>query len=215
MRALIIAGGTVDDRFACETIKNGGYEIILAADAGMDFLYRHHLTPDIIVGDMDSADSEVVSFFQQQEQVEFCVLSPQKDDTDTEYAVRDLIHRGATEITILGGTGTRLDHVLSNIGLLEIGLKENVFMELMDTHNRIQMTNHSLTIRKKNQFGKYVSLIPYTQKVEGVTLEGFLYPLTDYTMERGNSLGISNEIIGQEAQVTVTDGILLVVESRD
>ncbi len=215
MRGLIIAGGTIDDTFACETIKNGGYEIIIAVDAGMDFLYRHHLTPDIIVGDMDSAESEVVSFFQQQEQIEFCVLNPNKDDTDTEFAVRDLFSRGATEITILGGTGTRLDHVISNIALLEIGLKENVPMELIDSHNRIRMIDKPLTMSKKHQLGKYVSLIPYTQTVTGVTLEGFLYPLTDYTMERGNSLGISNEIIRQEAHIAIRDGILLVVESRD
>lgn len=215
MRGLIISGGAIDDAFACKIMKNGGYDIVIAADSGMEFLYRHHLTPDIIVGDMDSAAGEVLSHFQQQEQIEFCTLNPEKDDTDTEYAVREAVARGVQSLTILGGSGTRIDHILSNISLLGIGLEQQVSMELLDSHNRIRMIDQPITITKKQQFGKYVSLIPYTGRVTGVTLEGFRYPLVGYTMQGFNSLGVSNEIVEEEAHIRFTDGILLVIESRD
>lgn len=215
MKALIVSGGTIDEAQLCEMIKNEGFDVIYAADAGMEALYHHHLTPDIIVGDFDSVNEEALSYYKRETQVELVELTPEKDDTDTEHAIRDAISRGAEDLTLLGGTGTRLDHVLANIAMLGIGLEEDVAIELVDAHNRIRMTNKPMTLHKKEQFGKYVSLIPYTDKVEHLTLSGFKFELNDYTLTGFNSLGISNEITAKEARIDFDGGILLVVESRD
>ena len=67
MKGLIIGGGNVNDELICEQIKKGGYDLDIAADAGMEVLYRHHLTPDIIVGDFDSVGKEALSYFKQNE----------------------------------------------------------------------------------------------------------------------------------------------------
>ena len=77
------------------------------------------------------------------------------------------------------------------------------------------MIDSPLVLQKKDQYGKYVSLLPYSDQVRGVTLTGFKYPLTDYTMGGFNSLGISNEITEEEAVISFMDGQLLVIESRD
>ena len=215
MKFLIVSGGEATDEFVEEVIKKGGFDVILAADSGMDFLYRTQILPDIIVGDFDSVEPKVLDFFREKEQIDICVLNPVKDDTDTEFAIREAIRRGATDITIIGGTGTRLDHVLGNISLLGIGLEEGVRMELLDAHNRIWMIDHSVTLKKKEQYGNYLSLIPYNGKVTGVTLKGLKYPLHDYPRGGFNSLGISNEIVDDEASIELTSGQLLVIESRD
>ena len=143
------------------------------------------------------------------------LLNPEKDDTDTEYAIREAIRRGAMEIVVIGATGTRIDHVLGNISLLGIGLEEQIKISLVDEHNRIRMINQPLMIRKAEQYGKYVSLIPFSEKVSGVTLRGLKYPLTDYTMGGFNSLGISNEIVSDEATISFSSGELIVIESKD
>ncbi len=215
MRGLIITGGNIRDEFACGKIKTGGYDMIMAADSGMDFLYRNHLTPDIIVGDFDSVDHDALDFFKEDNRIEFCRLNPEKDDTDTEYAIRDALSRGITQLTILGGTGSRIDHVLGNISLLGIGLEENVEIELVDEHNRVRMIDKPLSIRRDEQFGRFVSLIPYTGSVAHVTLTGFKYTLDDYTMGGFNSLGVSNEIAEEVAHIEFRGGILLVIESVD
>jgi thiamine pyrophosphokinase len=196
-------------------MKNGGYDIVIAADSGMEVLYRHHLTPDIIVGDFDSVSPEALSFFRDSDSIEFEELNPVKDDTDTEYALRDAISRGVHSVTILGGTGSRVDHVLGNICLLGAGLASDVEVEIVDPHNRIRMIDSSITIRKKEQYGTAVSLIPFSDEVTGVTLTGFKYNLSEYTMKGFNTLGISNEIADEEATVSLKSGYLLVVESRD
>lgn len=215
MKYLIVAGGTVDEQFAVDIIKNGGYEVIIAVDAGMDFFYKSRIMPDVIVGDFDSVEEEALEFFQGQEQMDIHRLNPEKDDTDTEYALRFAIGRGATKITVLGGTGSRLDHVIGNVVLLGVGLEKNVSIELLDTHNKIKMTNSSLSIRKDERFGKYLSVIPVAGDADGVTITGVKYPLDNYDMHGFNTLGISNEIVDDEASITVKNGIVLVIESRD
>ena len=215
MKFLIVSGGSLNKEFVTKVVGQGRYDRILAADSGMNALYAAAVTPDIIIGDFDSADKKILAFFQQNKEIDFCTLNPEKDDTDTEFAIRESIRRGADSITIIGGTGTRLDHVLGNISLLGIGLEEGVRMELLDAHNRICMIDHSVTLKKKEQYGNYLSLIPNNGNVTGVTLKGLKYPLHDYTMGGFNSLGISNEIVDDEASIELTSGQLLVIESRD
>ena len=77
------------------------------------------------------------------------------------------------------------------------------------------MIDAPITLQRQEQYGKYISLIPFSEKVNGVTLEGFKYPLQNYTMGGFNSLGISNEIIADEAKISLASGQLIVVESRD
>lgn len=215
MRAVIVSGGHIEDAFATEWIKEHNYDYMIAADRGMEFFYRNQLLPDLIVGDFDSVSTEILDYFQTCNQTEIITLNPVKDDTDTEFAIRTAIEKGATDITFLGITGSRIDHVLGNIELLAIGLENHVSMEMIDAHNRIRMIEQGISIHRDTQFGKYVSLIPYTKEVSGLTLEGFRYSLQQFTLKKGCTLGVSNEIAGENANIKFDEGILLVIESRD
>lgn len=224
---IVVSGGNIDDEFACRIIEEqqkAGFEgisegqqgaVLIAADAGMEFFYRKGIKPDIIVGDFDSAGSETLSYFRSQPNIRIQELNPVKDDTDTESAIRLAISMGAEQITLLGATGSRLDHVLGNIELLGIGLGADIPIVLLDSHNRICMIDSGITLRKKEQFGTYVSLLPYTSEVKHLTLRGFKYPLFDYCLKGFCSLGVSNEIAEEEAVIEFDGGILLVVESKD
>lgn len=77
------------------------------------------------------------------------------------------------------------------------------------------LVNTEKTLEKDKVYGKYISLIPLTSTVEGLTLTGFKYPLNDYTLPIGTSLGISNEIIGDIAHIEMKNGILILIESKD
>ncbi len=105
--------------------------------------------------------------------------------------------------------------MLGNIELLGIGLQQHVPIEMIDSHNRIRMIDSGVSLSKDSQYGKYVSLIPYTQEVTGLTLTGFQYPLDGYTLRGFCSLGVSNEITEETAQISFKDGILILIESRD
>lgn len=214
-KILIVSGGSIDDSFAAEWLEEAAPDYLIAADSGMEFFYRVGKLPDMIIGDFDSVKPEVLDFFKKKAEILIKELNPIKDDTDTEFAIRQAIALGAKEITILGGTGSRLDHVLGNIALLGIGLMEQASIFLVDKNNRIRMIDKPLKLSKTEQFGSYVSLIPYHGEVEHLYLKGFKYPLEDFCLKAFNSLGISNEIAAATAEISFSKGILLVIEARD
>lgn len=215
MKVMIISGGHIDDVFAINWLKENEYDLLIAADSGMNFLYRNEIVPDVIAGDFDSVSSDSLAAFSQKDEIEILQLNPIKDDTDTEFVIREAIRRGAKEITLLGATGTRLDHVLGNMHLLGIGLQENVKIALVDSYNRIRMISGKTELKKSEQFGEFVSFLPICGDARGVTLEGFKYPLREAVIPSFSSLGISNEIVEETARIEIAQGVLLMIEARD
>lgn len=213
--ALIISGGSIDTEFASRYFKEHQPDITIAVDSGMQFFYDIGRTPDIIVGDFDSAAPQVMEYFKCQQGIEIICLIPEKDDTDTEAALHRAAEAGCKKIHLLGATGNRLDHMLGNIELLGIGIEEGIEILMADKNNRLRMVKEGIILKKEEQYGKFVSLIPFTPEVKGVTLRGMKYPLTDYCLTCFHSLGISNEIIEDAGEITFSEGILLVIESKD
>lgn len=215
MNILVVTGGSIQDDFAVEYIRKKKFDQMIAADSGMEFFYRMGMVPQHIVGDFDSAKPEILSYFRKQDGIEFLEFRPEKDETDTELALTLALTLGAEKICVLGATGTRLDHVLGNIHLLCKPLEKGVSCVLVDANNRIRLIADKFLMKKEEQFGKYVSFLPLTTQAEGVTLRGFKYPLSGYTMTSDNSLGVSNEILADTAEVEIESGILIMIESRD
>ena len=99
MQALIISGGNLDMKFADSYIKDYEFACTIAADRGMKFFYERKMTPDYIVGDFDSVEPEILHYFQNMDENSRPVIlrfEPEKDETDTELAVRVAVQQGAT-----------------------------------------------------------------------------------------------------------------------
>lgn len=117
-------------------------------------------------------------------------------------------------ITIIGAIGTRLDHTIANFHILKQAIEKNIKTKLINENNEIELIDKPIKLKKDSKY-KYISLIPMTTEVIGVTLKGFKYPLEDYTLSIGNSLGVSNEQIEEEAEIIIEQGILIVIKSID
>lgn len=221
MKAIIITGGHLDDGFTYGFIKNTNYDMLIAVDRGLLFFDKRKMNPDYIVGDFDSIPQSVLDKFKRSGKSSIQAYSPQKDETDTELAMLLALQKGCDTIYLLGATGNRLDHVLGNIELLGFALKQEIECFLIDPNNRIRLIKDRTVLKKTEQFGDYVSLLPYTPIVEGIYLYGFKYLITDYTMSRfyledAKMLsGISNEITDDEAVIELKQGILMLIEARD
>lgn len=216
MKTLIVTGGFLDMEFALPYVKQQKFDYFIASDRGIHFFAATGMPVNEIVGDFDSADKMELHAFQKNTDILFHAYQPQKDETDTELALQLAIKRGSTEIHILGGTGTRLDHVLGTVHLLGLALQQGIQCFLIDAHNRIRLIGKGSTVLKKEgQYGYYISLLPLTTKVCGVTLTGFQYPLHDGTLETFHALGVSNEIVAQEAVITIEEGIAVLAETKD
>lgn len=188
---------------------------IIAGDRGLEALYQLKIIPNHVVGDFDSVSPEILEFYKKQPQIIFHTYHAEKDNTDTDIALKLAIQIRSSEITILGALGKRMDHALANIHILKDALEANIPCKIIDEHNRIYLINTEKTLEKDKVYGKYISLIPLTSTVEGLTLTGFKYPLNHYTLPIGTSLGISNEIIEDMAHIKMEKGILIVIESKD
>ncbi|MHB8128668.1 MAG: thiamine diphosphokinase [Mobilitalea sp.] len=213
-KILIITGGQVDELFLSNHLLQEQYTMIIAADRGLTVADRLNLPLDFIVGDFDSVSKAVLNKYRELS-TPIQTFPTEKDKTDTQIAIELAIMQNASDIDIIGATGSRLDHVLANIHLLMLPLQLKIKARLIDPNNKIYLKNESFSLMKYNQFGDFVSLLPFSEKVHGLTLKGFKYPLNNITLTAGNSLGISNEIKAEEAFVEFTDGILIVIESRE
>lgn len=213
---MIITGGAIQKAFAGDYLQKHKSDFIIAADSGLEFCRDADIVPDLIMGDFDSARKETAEYFQTEYPDRIRKFRAEKDETDTELALSEAFRRGADQITVLGATGTRLDHVLGNIQLLKQALENGTECVLLDEHNRIRMAAPGTTvISREEQFGFYVSLIPFSEQVEGLTLTGFRYPVTEYTLCLGQPIGVSNEISGERGEISFRKGLLLIIESKD
>ena len=217
MKTVIISGGRIERDFALPFLKNEIFDQIIAVDNGLKFLYENQIRPTWIVGDFDTAAPELVEYYQRQTDIPIRRFNPVKDSTDSQIAIELALELGSSEITILGGTGTRLDHVLGNIQSLMLARKKGVSCIILDAYNRIRLMDGVVHLKKSEQYGKYVSLLPLTTEVTGVELRGFKYELTDYTFTSTGSagLGVSNEITAEVAEIRIKTGIFVLIESRD
>lgn len=217
MRTVIISGGRIERDFALSFLENETFEQFIAVDNGLRFCYDNQIKPTWIVGDFDTAAPELVEYYQTQTDIPIRRFNPVKDSTDSQIAIELALDLGSSEITLLGGTGTRMDHVLGNIQSLMLAKKKGVSCVILDEYNRIQLIDGETRLKKSEQYGKYVSLLPLTTEVTGVDLTGFKFNLTGHTFTSTGSagLGVSNEIIEDIAEIRVKSGIFVLIESRD
>ncbi len=216
MKILIVTGGKIDLDFALAFLNDNKFDCVIAADKGMELLSRVNIIPDYLVGDFDSVSEDVLDRARNNTG-KVIKFNPVKDFTDTEAAVRLAIELNATEIIILGATGSRLDHVLANISTLMIAFHEDIQAYILDEYNKIRLISKNTEIKRTEAYSDTISLIPYTDSVEGITLTGFYYPLENKTFSRfaEPSLGISNKLIGDKGVIELKSGILIMIEARD
>ncbi len=212
---VIISGGELDETFALSVLsKMQGWSII-AADKGMEFLFRYDITPDYIVGDFDSVDQKAVGYYKHETKVPIREYNPVKDASDTEIALRLAISMGAEKIVILGATGGRIDHLWANVQTLAIALKAGVQAQILDTQNRIQLLGKSKVLKKDKAFGPYFSVFPLGQEVQGLTIRGAKYPLENHTLTPYDSLCVSNQFQEDEVEIQFSSGIIILMETKD
>ena len=186
--------------------------LVVCADSGVLLCEKFKKKANIVVGDFDSADYEAARKLSCAKNAHFIHLNPEKDDTDTEFALNTAIIEGCKTIYLIGGTGTRLDHTLSNIFLMEKCYKAGVDLIIVNDNNIVYYIKDNPRKFKKNNM-KYISLIPL-EDID-VSNSGFYYPLNNETLHRDSSRGISNELIEEFGIITLKRGCALVVQSKD
>jgi thiamine pyrophosphokinase len=211
---VIVAAGSdaCEDIFYLPFIQEASYKI--AADAGLRVFSRLHLVPDLLVGDADSLTSAEWKWAKEQA-IPIKKFPREKDVTDTQLALDIAIEKGKSDIRILGGIGTRLDHSLANLYLLIYGYEKNTRVSLLNPWHEVYLLSPEFPCKIKGDAGDIVSVLPATHEIHGLTLEGFHWNLTRFSLKQGLSLGISNYLEGQEGMLSLEKGLAFVMKVRE
>lgn len=193
-------------------------DLWVGVDRGVWSLLEQDILPHCGFGDFDSVSEE--EWHKIQEQIgQIKLYPPEKDETDLEIAFNWAMEQKPSQIHILGATGGRLDHFLGNIQLLQkdhiLASHEDIDIYIADKQNIVTVKTPGSYPILKDENKKYISLIPVTSKITGITLKGFKYPLMGARLEIGSTLCVSNELISDCGNVSFEEGILLVIRSSD
>lgn len=212
MRAVILAAGQIRDY---ETVRPliGWPDLVVCADGGAVHAQALGLTPTLVLGDFDSAPPGTAEEMERRG-IPVRRLPAEKDWTDTEMAVRTALEQGATDLLLLGATGSRLDHTLANLMLLA-DLPSGVTAAVADSNNLVRLLRPGSSLVVTGRPGALLSLLPLSPVVQGVTITGVKWPLAGAELRWGISLGVSNVLAEEKAVVSVCEGALLVIEARD
>jgi thiamine pyrophosphokinase len=206
MKAIIITPCLTQKILDTVEIKSGDF--IICADNSFPYAIAEGMTPDLIIGDFDTG--KPVDFPVGTEILRFPI---EKDDSDTMLCVKEAARRGFTQITVVGGLSGRLDHTFANLQMLAYGASNGINITVTDGENEafLLMPGKAFLSRKE---GFSLSVFSYSEKVSGLSLRGVKYPLENGELTNLFPLGLSNEIIENEAEISLDSGMLLVIISK-
>ncbi|MEM6280614.1 MAG: thiamine diphosphokinase [Chloroflexota bacterium] len=212
-RALIFANGAAHDgEMVRRAILEDPDALVVAADGGARLAWQSYgLTPDIIIGDMDSLSAaELETFRSQGVQIE--QHNPEKDETDLELALLWAATRDVQHIRIIGATGRRMDQTFGNVYLLAMPQLAGRDVRLVAGNQQMWLA-HAGEHCIEGEVDDTLSLLPLSGDVENIRTENLYYPLTGETLRFGPARGMSNVLTATTATVTFDAGLLLIVHT--
>lgn len=202
-RCVIVGGAPVSDLAAVRRRLRPD-DFVIACDSGLRHTDALGLTPDLIVGDFDSAEKPHLP-------IETLVLPREKDDTDTVFAAKEALKRGFDDFLLLGAAGGRLDHTLGNIAVLLLLNAQGAHAVLADDYSEMEIVSQT-PVLIPDTFA-YFSLLAVDGEASGVSVQHAKYPLDGASVTPAYPYGVSNEPLpGQVAEVSVETGRLLLIK---
>ena len=211
MNGLIVAGGNRLDKEELKNLYNNSH-IVVAADSGIEYLLDAGCSADYLIGDFDSIRQEIL-IEAEKTNIKIVKHPVAKDKTDTELAVNLLLDLACKNITLVGVTGSRIDHTMTNIFILRDLYFKDIKAKIIDDNNIIEYLEERVYIEKKKDY--YISIIPLSLEGVVVSLEGFFFPLNRDKINYGSSLGVSNYLVKDHGNIIRHSGEALILKSKD
>ena len=201
--ALVITGGYCNVE-AAKNLLPESVDLKIAAYSGYLTAQKLVITPDITMGDFDSYKDKLPP------EMNTLRVACEKDVTDTMLACEYAKDNGCRYITIVGGTGGRIDHSISNVFYLEDLRRQGIRVKLTDGENTVQVIlDETVTVKAD---GGYFSIFALDKCT--VTEYGCKYPLNNATLVRQRPYAVSNEVEGDYAVIKIEGAALLVTSKR-
>ena len=182
-------------------------DLIIGADRGYLNLIKQGTKPHIVMGDFDSYTGEI-------ECDDIVKFPPIKDDTDSAIAIKYAVEQGYKKIVVYGAIGGDLDHTIANIAHLAKYTEDGIDISFVD-RDKVIFAHYNSKIKFSSEANGRISVFAFSEKAEGVYEKGLFYTLDNATLYSNIPLGVSNEFVGTESEISVEDGTLLIYTSKE
>lgn len=190
-RALIFGNGDIKGYSRIKhTINVQSNDIIICADGGARHALRLNLTPDVIIGDMDSISPATRKRLKKNRTIKWIKYPEEKDQTDSQLAIDYAVTQGCTSMNLLGFIGGRTDHFLAT--LFYLANQPLGHVEIISDQETMYILRNKFVLKGKK--GKLFSLVPLFGDVNDIKVTGAKYPLKNETLKLGSTRGVSNVI---------------------
>ena len=218
-RIIIFANGEIPNLENARLLLHSDDHVI-CADGGTRHALALGLTPNLVIGDMDSLEKDQWQKIEKAG-VPIELFPRDKNETDLELALNRAIELEPQEIIIVGALGGRLDQTFGNTALLSDvrlstlrhGSGPAFNIRLDDGVEEIFFCRDQVEVRGRS--GDIVSLIPWGNLVQGVQTQNLKWPLHNETLYPEKTRGISNQMTGDVASIKIESGLLLVIHRRE
>ncbi len=209
-RIVIFANGDLPNLDQARNILRAD-DFIICADGGTHYALALGLTPNLVIGDMDSIQKDQ---WQALEKAGVAIeLFPRdKNETDLELAITRAIELDPREMVIVAALGGRLDQTLGNISLLTDIRLATFDVRLDDGVDAIFICRNQVQVHGRS--GDIVSLIPWGNPIHDIQTQGLKWSLNNETLHPDKTRGISNEMLSDTANIHIASGNLLVIHTR-
>lgn len=198
--ALVICNGDVLSRAEVSSLLNKK-PFIVCADGGANKARKLGITPDVIIGDLDSISASTKNFYSGVRTIRV----ETQDNTDLEKALNYLLKRRCRSAIVIGALGGRPDHSYANFSILK---KYHMRLKLLFSDSSCDVQILGKHSRFDLPVGSVVSLMPLG-RCGGITTTGLEFPLTNESLELGVREGTSNKVIASPVVISVRKGSLL------
>lgn len=210
-RVVILAGGEIKDYHWYSNFWQEN-DYLICADSGVDHAKKLGVVPHLIVGDFDSATPAYLTYFQGLGS-EVKTYPAEKNQTDTQIALECALEKRPEKIIFLAATGRRLDHTWSNVLLLTSLIGKNLEATLVNEEQELSLIYNYRELEGAK--GELISLLPLTPLVKGIRTKGLKYTVLDGIFTLANPYGVSNELSEERATISLEEGILLLIRTRE
>ena len=206
-KCVIIGAGECNTALLRKRLKLKEGDFCIAADGGLQYLSAIDETPDLLIGDMDS-----LGMVEPNGKFNVRRLPVEKDDTDLLAAIKEGLELGYRKFELYGGLGGRLDHTIANIQCLLYLLNRGANGILVGDDMMLRVIrNEAISLPAEHyKAGRKISVFAFGGDAFGVTEKGLKYSVDNVAIRQEFPIGVSNEFIGEDAEVAVTNGMLLI-----
>ncbi|MFZ2324725.1 MAG: thiamine diphosphokinase [Ignavibacteriaceae bacterium] len=203
-KCIIIANGKSPTKKTVQFFYNKGYTTIICADGGANSANEIGVTPDYIIGDLDSIKASTKKYFLKKSTI---IKYKRQNDTDVEKCLKFAIKKKFDEVALLGVAGDRLDHTICNLGIV-IKFYNKIKILLVAQNSFLIPTDKLLILNSK--MGETISIYGFNEKTK-ITSKGLKYPLKNSSLPFGIRESTSNISTSSKVKLDVSGGIIFVI----